>query len=384
MFDVLIIGAGPAGGMAAKTIANSGYSVAIIEIKKEVGYPVQCAESVSEFCLNTVGIEKDDRWIKNAVKGVKIVAPNGKFFYCTEKRYNVDRHLFDKSLVEKAVDDGAELHTETKAERVERRGDRYIIKTNKGDFEAKIVVAADGPLSNVATQLGMLERKTFGKAVQYKFDAKHVKGIDDKWLYFYMHTYELKGGYIWIFPRGDEYNIGLGGRVSNLVPRLRKFCNEMGIDPEKRKSANGGLLPFEFVFKTRSENNCLVVGDAAGLTNPATGGGIFPALYSGKLAGEIIIKSFEEENPEVLKEYDRKIRKTPFLHPSIIKTAHYYANWKDEDWNRLATAAHGMDMEDMTVLWGIIQGIKKHHWMITRGLEMLTIRKAMLISKRYS
>ncbi|MCD6542394.1 MAG: NAD(P)/FAD-dependent oxidoreductase, partial [Thermoplasmata archaeon] len=69
MFDVIIVGAGPAGGMAAKTIANSGYSVAIIEIKKEVGYPVQCAESVSEFCLNTIGIEKDDRWIKNAVRG---------------------------------------------------------------------------------------------------------------------------------------------------------------------------------------------------------------------------------------------------------------------------------------------------------------------------
>ena len=384
MFDVLIIGAGPAGGMAAKTIASSGYSVAIIEIKKEVGYPVQCAESVSEFCLNTVGIEKDNRWMKNAVKGVKIVAPNGKFFYCTEKRYNVDRHLFDKSLVEKAVDDGAELHTETKAERVERRGDRYIIKTNKGDFEAKIVVAADGPLSNVATGMGLLKKKVFNKAVQFKFDAEYVENIDDEWLYMYMYTHELRGGYIWVFPRGDEYNIGLGGRVAGLISRLKRFCREIGVDPEKRKSSNGGLLPVDFVFETRSKNGCLVVGDAGGLTNPATGGGIFSALYSGKLAGETIIKSLEEENMRVLDEYDKRIRKTPFLHPAHFKTAYYFENWKDEDWNRLATAAHGMDMEDMTILWGIIQGIKKHHWMMTRGLEMLTIRKAMLINKRYS
>ncbi len=384
MFDVIIVGAGPAGGMAARTIANSGYSVAIIEMKKEVGYPVQCAESVSEFCLNAIGIEKDDRWIKNVAKGVKIVAPNGKSFYCAEKRYNVDRHLFDKSLVEKAVDKGAELYTETKAKHIEEKRDRCIIRTNKGEFEARVVVAADGALSMIATQLGMLKRKTFWKAVQYKFDAKYVKGIDDEWLYMYMYTQELKGGYIWVFPRGDECSIGLGGRVPDLVPKLRKFCKQMGIDPEKRKSANGGLLPFEFVFETRSKNNCIVVGDAAGLTNSATGGGIFSALYSGKLAGEVVVKSFEEGKQEILKEYDRKIRKTPFLHPSIMRAARYFENWKDEDWNRLATAAKGMNMEDMTVLWGIIQGIKKHHWMITRGLEMLTIRKAMLISKRYS
>ena len=120
------------------------------------------------------------------------------------------------------------------------------------------------------------------------------------------------------------------------------------------------------------------------MTNPATGGGIFPALYSGKLAGEIIIKSFEEENPEVLKEYDRRIRKTPFLHPSILRAARYFENWKDEDWNRLAIMAHGMDMEDMTILWGLAQGIKKGQWMIRRGFECITIRKAMLISKKYS
>lgn len=382
MFDVVVVGAGPAGGMAAKTVATAGFTVAIIEQRKEVGYPVQCGEAITEFCLNDVGLKKENTWIKKRVKGVKIITPNGKKFYSAEPRLNIDRHLFDKKLVEKAVDKGAELHTNTKTVDLEKKQNKWVIKTNKKEFETKTVVAADGPMSTIATKLGLLKNKEYIKAVQYKFNAKHVKNFDNEWLDIYLKA-SLKGGYVWVFPRGDEYNIGVGGLATNLVEQLKNFCKTNNINPDKKKAANGGIIPFNFIFETRSKDGCIIVGDAAGLTNPSTGGGIHAALASGKIAGELIKEAFENENPETLNRYDKIIKKTPFLHPVHLKTAYYFRNWTDDDWNMFGDAADGLEMDDLTIWRSFLMGLK-HPQMLIRAKEMLTIRKAMKINKKYS
>src|SRR2546428_42538 len=83
MYDAVVGGAGPAGGMAARPLAAAGFRTAILEKKKVVGEPVQCAEGVSEFGLASNGLHPRDEWVAQRVSGAKCIVPNGTWFYIT-------------------------------------------------------------------------------------------------------------------------------------------------------------------------------------------------------------------------------------------------------------------------------------------------------------
>src|SRR5437879_13818138 len=83
MYDAVVVGAGPAGGMAARPLAVAGFRTAILEKKKIVGEPVQCAEGVSEFGRASNGLHPRDEWVAQRVSGAKCIVPNGTWFYIT-------------------------------------------------------------------------------------------------------------------------------------------------------------------------------------------------------------------------------------------------------------------------------------------------------------
>src|SRR5438552_12165097 len=98
--------------MAARQLAAAGFRTAILDKKKVVGEPVQCAEGVSEFGLESNGLRPREEWIAQRVSGAKCVAPNGNWFYITRlPGYAIDRPAFDRWTVEGAVDDGTDLPT---------------------------------------------------------------------------------------------------------------------------------------------------------------------------------------------------------------------------------------------------------------------------------
>ncbi len=380
--DVIVIGGGPSGSLAAMKIAEAGFSVQIIERKKKIGYPLQCGEAITEFCLQNVGLKENEIWIKNRVKGIKIVLPNKKKFFSSQPWLNINRPLFDKWLIEGAENNGAKLQIDTFMKNIEGHEGKWTIQTNNGSYKAKIIIAADGPLSQTARMLDLLKKREYIKAIQYKFDAKDVPDSNnDKWLSMYMDA-ALKGGYAWVFPRGDEYNIGIGGPFADKI-YLQKFCISLGINPEKRKATNGGLLPYNFEFEQRTKNGCIIIGDAAGMTNPATGAGIHAGLASGKMAAEIAIEALRFEKFEILEKYDKKIRRTPFLDPAHFKAAQYFRNWTNDDWKFFGDAADGLEMDDLTLYKSFLISIKYPDY-IMRAKELLTIRKAMKINKKYS
>jgi geranylgeranyl reductase family protein len=380
MHDVIVVGAGPSGSMAASMIASKGFSVQLIERKKEIGHPVQCAEAITEFCLQNVNLPKKHHWIKRKVNGVKILLPNDKCFYSTVPTLCINRSLFDKWLAERAVDSGAILKIGTIVHAVEGQPGDWAVKTTDGTFNAKILIGADGPLSKTATWLGLIKSREYTKALQYKFDIQDVDYPEEKWLCMYMNA-SYKGGYGWVFPRGDEYNIGVGGPDAD-VSLLNSFCKSLDIKIEKKKESNAGLIPFNFNFETRAREGVMIVGDAAGMTNPATGGGIHAALFSGKAAGEITIQALESENLQMTKQYDEEIKKTPFLHPIHLRTARYFHNWTNKDWGFFGEAANGMDMADLTLFKSFLIGLKYPRYLL-RARELLTIRKEMQINQKY-
>lgn len=381
MLDVLIIGAGPSGGIAAKEIADAGFKTKLIDKKKEIGNPIQCGEAITEFCLKDLDLKQEKKWIINKTKGVRIVLPNNSFFYSAQPRLNIDRKIFDQFLVNKAVKNGAELETDILMKNIRYENKKWVVKTNKNDINTKIVIAADGPISKTARILDLLKHKEYGKAVQYKFNKEDVNYDDEQWLSMHMDA-SLNGGYKWVFPRLDEYNIGVGG-LDFKIKYLNNFCKSLGINLKKKKEVNGGLIPINFKFDKRVKNRCLIVGDAAGLTNPSTGGGIHAALYSGKIAAEQVIKSLKSDDYSFLDDYDKIINKSPFLNPVFLKSAKFFSKWTLEDWLFFADVADGLEMDDLTIFKCCKIALKYPSY-ILRANEMLTIRKAMKINKKYS
>jgi len=379
-YDVIVIGAGPAGSMTASTIASKGYSVQLIEKKKEIGNPVQCAEVMTNFCLENVNLKTDKRWIKHKVDGIKFVLPEKSCFYSHIPALCIDRGEFDKWLVQKAVEHGVDVHTSTSFRSLDGKPGDWIVSTLKDNSKGKIIIGADGPSSLVAKQLGLLKQTNYFRGYQYKFDSSDVDYPEHNFLCMYLDE-KFCGGYGWVFPRGDEFNIGVGGHGIS-IDILDAFVSSLNIKKEKKKQMNSGLIPFNFIFKSRADDGVMIVGDAAGMTNPATGAGIHAALFSGKLAGEIAIKALSSKDISLTNLYGASIQKSSFLHPSYYKTAIYFQNWSNEDWSSLGNVVNGVDFSTLTLWKSFLLGLH-HPRFFLKSRQMLTIRKAMKMNEKY-
>ena len=130
--DIVIVGAGPGGSMAAKFCAAGGLDTILIEKKAEIGAPLRCAEGVSKKWLTEVGIEPDPTWIRADMKGAIIKSTQGTAFQLDESKagnevgYVLERHLFDKALARDAAEAGAKIMMRTSATGIIRGADGKI------------------------------------------------------------------------------------------------------------------------------------------------------------------------------------------------------------------------------------------------------------------
>ena len=378
--DVAIIGSGPAGAMAAIQIAEKGYSTVLIERKKTIGVPVQCGEAITHYSLDHVNIPIKNTWIKQKVKGVKILLPQKKFFYSTVAGFSIDRAKFDQWVTDQALKKGAKLCLRTIMKSIVKQNKKWIITTNNEPIQARMLIGADGADAKTAKLLGLLQQKTYIKAFQYTFNKNDINFPISDWLCMSMDE-RYKGGYGWIFPRGDEFNVGIGSTQATKH-MLHMLCEQFNFNIKKRIKTTGGLVPYHFSLTGRVSDQAILVGDAAGLTNPVTGGGIHAALYSGKLAGSLISQALNEENNSILHQYDSIINRSLFVHPIHRKTAEYFKHWNNKDWEFLGNAAHGLDMADLSLTKCLRIGLKYPLYLL-RAKELLTIRKDMIINQRY-
>jgi geranylgeranyl reductase family protein len=297
--DVLVVGAGPAGCCAARHSADDGASVLVVEKRRSVGLPVQCAEYVPAQIASYVA--PTERAIAQRIRGLRTHLPDGEVVHTRAPGYVLDRALFDKGLAVTASRAGARIWTSVRA--VER-ADNAVIVQRAGQtvtVEATVIIGADGPGSTVGGWIGQ-SNTAFVDALQVEVVLREP--LDDTEVYF---APQYAGGYGWLFPKGETANVGVG--LSRLLggdaqAALDHLLGRLSIADDAVVSRTGGPVPCGGSLDRIRAGNVLLVGDAGGHTHAVTGAGILSAVVSGTLAGQAAAAAIRESNLAALEQYD--------------------------------------------------------------------------------
>ncbi len=297
-YDVIVVGAGPAGSMCAWKAAEAGMSVLLLEKDREIGIPVRCGEGTSLREL-TRFLPIDERWVSQRTRYLKMVAPDGtKVLINTDDLGGVlDRRLFDAELARRAGEAGAEIWTRAYVCGLEMSngtvtGVRMVRQGQELSIASRIVVGADGVESRVGRMAGI---KTHvapkDMDVCYQMTLANVD-VDQESCEMYFGSNIAPGGYGWIFPKGNRSaNVGMGisgdnGRNGSALKYFHQFvANQFGHYTVLNEVAGG--VPCAPTLKQITAPGLLLVGDAARQVNPLTGGGIISAMAAGQIAGEV-------------------------------------------------------------------------------------------------
>jgi len=311
-FDMVVVGAGPGGSMTARDAARAGLDVLMIEKRQEIGTPVRCGEGIAKIWLDEVGIEPDSKWIALEVSGARIVAPNGQYVDLTEELagnetgFVVHRDIFDRSLAEEAVRAGAKTMLKCSATSVIKDDRGFVVGVRakqwgkEYELRAPVIIGADGFESQVGRWAGIdtkVKAKDVNTCLQYE-----LVGIDIDKFYNEFHIGSMApGGYVWIFNKSeDSANVGIGvnlgmvkqpGEVKQYLDRFiaRQPRLSKGQNVETVAGAVSVGLPLESV----TTDGLMLVGDAARMIDPLTGGGVSNACISGQVAARVAKEAHE-------------------------------------------------------------------------------------------
>ncbi|MEE8167942.1 MAG: NAD(P)/FAD-dependent oxidoreductase [Candidatus Hydrothermarchaeales archaeon] len=362
-YDVVVVGAGPAGSMVARTLAENGASVLVVEKRPEIGMPVRCGEATGLRTLQEFAIPKDERFIVNETNGVYIFSPDGtraEMLSSEPNTYILERRYFDKYLAIQAARAGAEVVTKAYATGLLRNEGAVRVKLKRfGDnttIKCKCVVGADGVESKVGRWVGIDTRtplQQMSSSVQFEIAGVDV---DPDILEFYFGNRVAPKGYVWVFPKGkDVANVGLGvrGHSATAFSYLKKF---IASKPNLRKGSVVGIVaggvPVEGPVKKSVADGVLLVGDAARQVDPLTGGGIYNAMHCGVIAGQVITEALEREDFSAasLSIYEERWRAEigqKLLKSQRIKEA--MEKLSDSDLNKIVKAMQNVNWGDMNI-----------------------------------
>ena len=317
-YDILVVGGGPGGAVAARTAAEAGLSVLLVEKRSAVGVPVRSGESIRKDELLEF-IDADKRFISAEINSVVLIEPDGSMNGSTEGvEYILDRKIFDRELVWRAAEAGAEIQVHARATSPIMEGEKVcgaVIEQHGKtyDVRAKIVIAADGVESKFAKWAGLdttIPQDGIMSCVQY---VVNDIDIDERTKQFYISPEDAPGGYIWIFPKGKRCaNIGVGIPGTDGY-KARSYLDsfiEKKFPNGKITEVSAGGVPVCGPLNETAADGLLVVGDAARLSNSVTGCGIYNAMFTGRLAAEVAVLAVENENTskEFLMAYDKAWR----------------------------------------------------------------------------
>lgn len=294
-YDVVVIGAGPAGSAAAKRLGHAGLKVAMVEQRQVIGNKVQCAEFVPLTIAHYATVRECD--IAQRVQGIKTFINGKTANVLRAPGYVLNRRLWDEYQADRAKAAGVAVMSASRATGIENSVVTVASGAQYRDIRAKFILGCDGPNSLVSSKLGNLQQES---CVALQYEMLLTKPVEHAEIHFEPAYY---GGYAWAFPKGKTANVGVAIHAAAKV-RLKKlledFCQELirrrVLQDKAVIATTGGLIPTGGLVNCPGKKNMLVVGDAAGCTHPITGAGIMNAVVSGHFAAKAVI--MQENNKE--------------------------------------------------------------------------------------
>jgi len=318
---VIVVGGGPSGLYAAMLLAEEGFDVAVVEEHEAVGAPAHCTGVISNEVSSLFKVPESV--VMNRPISCAIVSPSGRAVRLDggdEEITVIDRALFDAELGAAALRAGAEVRTGIRVDRVrvEPRGVR-VASARGFTAEARVVVLACGVGYRLTRQVGLGLPTLYLHSAQLEVDA-----LDEPAPVVELHVGQRTApqGFAWLVPVARDgrarLKIGLmsaGDAQAHLARFLARdvVAGRLAGPPG---AAVRRLLPLGPLARTFADR-VIAVGDAAGLTKPTTGGGIFYSLISGALAAETLALALRRDRlgGSALATYERgwKARLEPHL-----------------------------------------------------------------------
>jgi digeranylgeranylglycerophospholipid reductase len=302
--EVLVVGAGPAGSHLARRLAGSGRDVLLVEKRPEIGNPVRCAEAVEAEPLRAALGEPEPAWIAQEVYGGRGVGPNGETVNYESDGvvgYVLNRRLFDRGLARLAVEAGARVSVRTQATAVRREGDSWTVTLRhdggRADVRCRVLAAGDGVEGQVSRWAGV--GGPWPLAELHSCAQARVVGLETEpkpLVEFHLGEAVAPGGYAWCFPLGGgRANVGVSvdpsrGGVEGARAYLERFLARRAPGAGVVELA-AGSIPAPSRPRRLVSDGFLAVGDAAGHSEPLSGGGIANALQGAGLAAEVLAGS---------------------------------------------------------------------------------------------
>lgn len=319
LYDVIVVGAGPAGAVLAHQIASQGHQVLVLE-KANLPRYKPCGGGLPFKTIQALPFDVSDVFEVEPNKG--ILTYDGAFLFQASLPLPfgamVIRPAFDQYLIQRATAAGAQLRTDCRMTSVEQTADGVTVHTETEAFNARVLVGADGVNSTVAAAVDLLPNRTTGVALEAELsvpsDVMQRRGRSA--------TFDfgaLPRGYGWIFPKREQLSVGVFRASKDHAPRLKQRL-ERFLDRQPDLSARevvhlqGHRIPLGGDHATLHRGRVLLIGDAANLVDPWLGEGIYYAVRSAQIAADVIREALDRPGAPNLSHYTRHINKTLVPH----------------------------------------------------------------------
>jgi len=316
-FDVIVVGAGTAGCLAAKTLVQHGLKVSLIDRKpkEKIGDKV-CGDGVGKHHFDSLGLKyPSGDELAGRIVGIDVYSPDKETVFRVAgggvEGFTINRYEFGQRLLNEALDQGVDFSDNMMALEPIVEGNfvrGILVKDSKRDqsfkIYSKVTVEASGFAAALRQKLpsawGLETVNREDTILCYREIRKIQTEIDPNYCIIYLDQEMAPGGYTWIFPKGpDKVNVGLGIQMSGAYPSPKELLyahvlSQPLFKGSKILTGGGGIVPTRRPLDCLVANGIMLTGDAACLVNPIHGGGMGPSMMSGKLAAEMAVRAIEK------------------------------------------------------------------------------------------
>jgi digeranylgeranylglycerophospholipid reductase len=345
--EAAVIGAGPAGLIAAEVISSKGFNTTVFEEHRQVGSPDHCAGIISVEGFERLGIPLDDSFYLNTICGGRLYSADGTCLEIRDRKpraHIIDRGEFDRYLAQLAVDSGVDLRTCTHVNEIVSTKKGVVgLKTSDYSVRSSVLINSEGAKGRLLSKAGIVTGQE-GVFNGYNVDIPGIR-VEQDMVEVWFNDEVSNDFFAWVVPvNEDKVRVGLGSSNPEGYSALRKFIKnrfgEVDIPP-----IHAGLVCTGGPVKKTSYPGMLLVGDVAGQVKPTTAGGIVIGGLCAGIAGKAASNYLEKGTRSELDWYDREWRQLYGNELSTMQTLRGMLNGVGDD--RLNRMFRALNKEGM-------------------------------------